>query len=253
MCQVLHISAATLIARGADKLGKAAAREFQQYLTRRLAGEPVAYIVGRREFWTMSLRVTPDTLIPRPETERLVELALEHIPTDAQWTIADLGTGSGAIALAVASERPGCQLVATDQSVAALEIAADNAERLGIKNIRFVHASWLDFEHHQRYPMILSNPPYIEESDPHLKQGDVRFEPQSALASGQNGLNDIKQIAEQAAKRLEDSGYLLMECGYRQGSAALALLKGLGYQRVKVENDLAGRDRVLVAQMSAPD
>ena len=245
MRQVLRVNAAGLIARSADCLNEKDMQAFRRLLERRITGEPIAYITGEREFWSLSLRVTPDTLIPRPETERLVELALARIPVDANWTIVDLGTGTGAIALAIARERPRCQLIATDQSRPALAVARENAQIHGIENIRFVHADWLDFEHEQRYPLIVSNPPYIENNDPHLEQGDVRFEPDSALASGVDGLDDIRRIAEEALPRLTESGCLLLECGHDQGKAATALLRKLGYEEVFCEKDLAGRDRVL--------
>ncbi len=249
MRQVLRVNAAGLIARGADKISAPDRECFEQLIQRRLAGEPVAYITGEREFWSMNLRVTPDTLIPRPETETLVALALDFIPADANWTVVDLGTGSGAIALAIASERPRCQLIATDQSEAALAVARENAGRLGVGNIRFVRADWLAFEPDQPYPLIVSNPPYIPSDDPHLKQGDVRYEPDAALASGEDGLRDIKMIAEQAAGRLTESGRLLLECGYDQGEAARALLADIGYRDVEVVKDLAGCDRVIVASL----
>ncbi|MGD8577562.1 MAG: peptide chain release factor N(5)-glutamine methyltransferase, partial [Thiohalophilus sp.] len=165
---------------------------FEQLLLRRLRGEPVAHILGDQAFWSLSLQISPATLIPRPDTERLVELALERIPTETDWAIADLGTGSGAIALALASERPRCHLLACDRSAEALSVAQNNAERLGLMNITFVHADWLkDVPRDKRFDMIVSNPPYICDTDPHLDQGDVRFEPREALTAGADGLNAI--------------------------------------------------------------
>ena len=248
MCQVLRVSAAGLIARGRERLDEVSARTFRRHIARRLRGEPVAYITGEREFWSMNLRVTPDTLIPRPETERLVELALERIPAHADWTIVDLGTGSGAIALAIASERPQCRLIATDHSAAALVVAKQNAQRHRVENVRFIHADWLDFPHDCQYPMILSNPPYIEAGDPHLSRGDVRFEPETALVSGGQGLDDIQEIAKQSLLRLADNGYLLVECGHEQGEAVADYMLRLGYNDAVIKEDIGGRDRVVIAQ-----
>ena len=157
---------------------------YQSLLARRQQGEPIAYITGGKEFWDLQLRVSPAVLIPRPETEHLVELALQRIPVDAHWRIADLGTGSGAIALAIAKQRPHCHITATDQSAASLEVAQDNANRNGIGNINFRQGFWFEAVKDQRFHMIVSNPPYVAESDPHLHQGDLRFEPQAALSSG---------------------------------------------------------------------
>ncbi len=251
MRQVLRTSAAGLIARGGELLDRKTAAGFRRLVARRRRGEPVAYITGEREFWSMSLHVTPDTLIPRPETERLVELALERIPARADWTIVDLGTGSGAIALAIASERPNCRVIATDRSLAALAVAQDNAQKHHLRHIRFVHADWLDFKHDRQYSMILSNPPYIEKNDPHLCQGDVRFEPHTALVSPQQGLADIRKIAQQSLTRLVAGGYLLVECGYRQGEAVVACMQDSGYDKVLLEQDTAGRDRVAIGQKTA--
>ncbi|HEC20169.1 MAG TPA: peptide chain release factor N(5)-glutamine methyltransferase, partial [Gammaproteobacteria bacterium] len=157
--------------------------QLEGFIERRNNGEPIAYITGEREFWGMSLHVSPDTLIPRPETETLVELALERIPRDAEWQIADLGTGSGAIALAIARERPRCLVLATDISPAALAMARHNATRLGLDNLRFADGAWCTALGNERLEMILSNPPYVAPGDPHLQQGDLRFEPPAALAS----------------------------------------------------------------------
>jgi len=217
---------------------------FQQLLARRAKGEPIAYITGTRDFWDMELQVSPDTLIPRPETERLVELALERIPVDAHWDIADLGTGSGAIALALARERPGCRVIATDISDAALQVARDNAERLGVGNVEFRHGPWLAPLADERLPLIVSNPPYVHPDDPHLTRGDLRFEPPAALGSAPDGLNDIREIARQARAHLTPGGWLMLEHGYDQGEPVRALLSALGFQAVHTENDLAGNPRV---------
>lgn len=218
--------------------------QFLKLLARRLAGEPIAHLTGKRDFWDMTLRVTTDTLIPRPETETLVELALAKIPPDASWRIADLGTGSGAIALAIARERPQCQITATDISPAALEVARDNAARLKIQNIRFALGRWLEPLAGEQFEMIVSNPPYIHPTDPHLHQGDLRFEPRTALQSGPDGLSDIRTICTEARQHLRPPGWLLLEHGYDQGNAVPSILRELGYQQIQMTRDMAQNDRV---------
>lgn len=216
----------------------------ESLLHRRKRGEPVAYITGIREFWSMELSVTPATLIPRPETELLVEKALEHIPRDAEWTIADLGTGSGAIALAIAKERPRCHVVATDNSPAALEVARSNAEKFGLANIEFRASDWFTPLAGASFDMIVSNPPYIRAGDPHLKQGDVRFEPATALVSGADGLDAIRQIARHAREFLRPGGWLLFEHGWDQAADVGELLPQHGYRDMVCHQDLAGHARV---------
>lgn len=217
---------------------------FDRLVKRRNSGEPIAYITGERGFWDMTLRVTPDTLIPRPETERLVELALECIPLTANWRIADLGTGSGAIALALARERPLCHLIATDTSNAALRVARSNAEKLAISNIEFRHGPWLAPLAGERLPLIASNPPYVHPDDPHLMRGDLRFEPVTALGSAPDGLRDICEIVREARKHLLPGGWLLLEHGYDQGSAVRGILAAQGYCEVTTHSDLGGHERV---------
>jgi release factor glutamine methyltransferase len=217
---------------------------FSALLDRRAAGEPVAYLVGHRGFWTLDLEVTPATLIPRPETELLVELALQRLPPGFSGQVADLGTGSGAIALAIASERPQAQVVATDASGAALEVARRNAQRHAITNVGFVQGDWLAPLADRRFDLIASNPPYIEAADPHLARGDLRFEPASALASGRDGLDDIRRIVDGARHHLAPGGWLLFEHGWNQGNVAHALLRDAGYAEVFTAQDLEQRDRV---------
>jgi len=209
---------------------------------RRRDGEPVAYITGHRGFWTLDLEVTPATLIPRPETELLVELALARMTPKAN--VADLGTGSGAIALAMARECPTASVVATDASIDALAVAERNATKHGIRNVRFAHGDWLAPLAGERFDLIVSNPPYIEADDPHLGQGDLRFEPASALASGADGLDDIRRIVAQARDHLAPGGWLLMEHGWNQGAAVRAVLSAAGYRDVLTVQDLEQRDRV---------
>lgn len=242
-----HITGSTptgLIA-GADRpLGADAMRRLDELVLRRKRGEPIAYITGEREFWSLNLRVTPATLIPRPETELLVEKALTHVPLGVRWNIADLGTGSGAIALAVAHERRHCRIYACDQSAAALDVARANAARLNIANIEFFHGDWLAPLARYTFEMVVSNPPYVRADDPHLNNGDVRFEPRTALTGGTDGLNAIRVIAQQAFTRLMPGGFLLLEHGHDQAAAVAGILTGSGFCEIACHCDLAGHDRV---------
>ena len=218
---------------------------FQQLLQKRNSGEPVAYLTGQREFWSLPLRVTPATLIPRPETETLVALALDVIPADSPVRIADLGTGSGAIALAIARERPRCHVLATEISAAAIEIASGNARQLDINNVEFLCGSWCEPLAGHHCDVIVSNPPYISNTDPHLQAGDVRFEPRSALAAGPQGLDALEKIAHCAASQLRSGGWLIMEHGFDQGEQAIRLLQANGFHAVTDHADDAGLDRVV--------
>jgi release factor glutamine methyltransferase len=244
LVHVLDKPRSWLIAHADDALDAAHEADYAALVDRRRNGEPVAYITGRRGFWSFDLEVTPATLIPRPETELLVELALDKLPAKRASRIADLGTGSGAVALAVARECPRAQVVATDASAQALAVARRNAERLGIANVMFMQGDWLAPLADQRFDVIVSNPPYIEADDPHLAQGDLRFEPASALASGHDGLDDIRRIVADARNHLEAGGWLMMEHGWNQGEAVRAVLEAAGYREVFTTRDLEERDRV---------
>ncbi|WP_411849971.1 peptide chain release factor N(5)-glutamine methyltransferase [Stenotrophomonas sp. LGBM10] len=233
-----------LFAHATDVLDADAVAAFQALLARRQAGEPVAYLLGRRGFWTLDLAVSPATLIPRPETELLVELALERLPLATPLAVADLGTGSGAIALALASERPQARIIATDASADALEVARRNAAANGLHNVVFVAGSWYAALAGQRVALIVSNPPYIASDDPHLLQGDLRHEPASALASGPDGLDDIRVIVAGAGAHLLPGGWLLIEHGWDQGAAIRVLFEQAGFDRVSTVRDLEQRDRV---------
>jgi len=221
---------------------------FHHAISRRVKGEPVAYITGQRDFWDITLQVSPDTLIPRPETELLVETALDKIPVEAQWSIADLGTGSGAIAIAIARERPGCQITATDNSASALAVANANAHRLGITNIRFIEGHWFQPIENEQFEMIVSNPPYVHPDDPHLQQGDLRFEPADALASIPDGMKDIRIISNAARCHLVSPGWLILEHGYDQGPAIMKRLTGLGYKEVLTRKDLSHNERICLGK-----
>lgn len=233
-----------LIAHADDALEPTYVDAYATLIERRAAGEPVAYITGQRGFWSLDLEVTPATLIPRPETELLVELALERLPRDAISKVLDLGTGSGAIALAIAHERPSAEVTATDASADALAVAQRNADRHRITHVSFVKGVWFIPIADQRFDMIVSNPPYIESADPHLTQGDLRFEPLSALAAGHDGLDDIRLIVSDAKHHLNPQGWLLMEHGWNQGEAVRMLLRSAGFVDVFTARDMEQRERV---------
>jgi release factor glutamine methyltransferase len=229
-------------------LEPAASARFEALLARRLAGEPIAHIRGRQAFWTLDLKVTPDTLIPRPETELLVEIALELIDADRPCRVADLGTGSGAIAAALASERPGWQVIATDRSAAALAVAAANFRTLGLDNVMAVRADWLAPLAAGAFDLILANPPYVAAADPHLNAGDLPHEPRIALTPGPDGLAAIRRIAAGAVRCLAPGGLLALEHGCEQGSAARAVLRERGLGSVATRQDLAGLDRATLGR-----
>ncbi len=221
---------------------------FQQLVQRREAGEPVAYLVAEQEFWSLPLKVSADVLIPRPETERLVELALEYHP-HANGQVLELGTGSGAISVALASERPSWQLLATDRSSQALDIARHNAARHRLENISLIEGSWYaPISGDRQFDLIISNPPYVRADDPHLAKGDVRFEPAQALVSGKSGLDDIRDIAAGATDFLRHGGWLMVEHGYDQASDVRAIFDAAGLAEVHSETDLAGHERVTLGR-----
>ena len=242
LCHVLKKSRSFLLAWPEKELLDAQKADYEQLLQRRLLGEPVAHLIGSQAFWTIDLEVTADTLIPRPETETLVEQALEKL-SQGVYRVADLGTGTGAIALALASERPGWQVVGCDRVDAAVDLAERNRRQLNIPNASFVLGSWFE-PLDGTFDMIVSNPPYIDPDDPHLQQGDVRFEPLSALISDKQGMADIESIADIARDYLNDGGWLLFEHGYDQGEQARQVLELLGYVDVETIQDLGARDRV---------
>lgn len=248
LAHALGKSPAWLIAHADESLDDEALRRFDALLQSRIEGRPVAYLTGRRGFWTLDLAVTPDTLIPRPETELLVELALSRIPRDSASRIADLGTGSGAIALALAVERPRCSVVATDASEAALRVAQGNASDNAITNVQFRQGSWFSPLAGERFDLIASNPPYIANGDAHLAEGDLRFEPVAALSSGSDGLDDIREIIRGAGAFLADRGWLLLEHGLDQGAAIRELFAAAGFAEVATEHDLEARDRVTLGR-----
>lgn len=244
LAHVLGQAPAWLYAHGDSGVAADAAARYRGLVERRAAGEPVAYLTGSRGFWTFDLAVTGDTLIPRAETELLVELALARLPLDRALRIADLGTGSGAIAIALALERPRADVLATDASDGALAIARANAQRLAVDNLRLQRGDWCAALGDETFDLIASNPPYIETGDAHLQQGDLRHEPAAALASGHDGLDAIRRIIVTAPSHLVPGGWLLLEHGWTQGAAVRGLLQAAGFEAVDTHRDLEARDRV---------
>ncbi len=245
---VLGCQRSWLIAHGDDALTAAQAGAFFALAKRRRDGEPVAYLTGVREFWGLPLAVSPDVLIPRPETETLVEMALLRIPQDREFRVLDLGTGSGAIALALAHERPRASVIASDASEAALSVAKANAARLDLTRVTFVHADWYDGVPAGAFDLIVSNPPYVAGDDPHLAEGDLRFEPVTALTPGGNGLDALATIIEGAPARLVAGGTVMVEHGHDQADAVRALLLAAGLVEPVAARDLAGIWRVAGAR-----
>jgi release factor glutamine methyltransferase len=244
---VMHVTGLTraqLITHGDQALTAEQETLLNTLLARRAQGEPVAYLTGEREFWSLPLHVTPAVLIPRADTELLVEVALEKIPREASWTIADLGTGSGAVALAIAHDRPRCHVLALDQSGAAIAVARDNAQRLGLANVECLQGNWFEPLAGMTVDLLAGNPPYIAERDPHLSQGDVRFEPRAALASGIDGLDDIRHLVAQAGAYLRAGGWLMLEHGFDQGNAVRALFAAAGFLAIETRRDASGLERV---------
>lgn len=292
---VLNVNHAWLITHADAEMDSKAQLQFNTLIQRRITGEPIAYILGHREFYGLALKVTPDTLIPRPDTETLVEAALGKIPAQSfrrkseangaqpldsdfhrndvhednalpiyeqndgefknnfsdssAFDVLDLGTGSGAIALAIAAHRPNVNIIAVDFSQAALQIAKQNAENLNINNVVFLQSDWFSAVKNQQFDCIVSNPPYIENNDVHLNQGDLRFEPRTALASGHDGLDDIRQIIQQAAMHLKLQGWLIFEHGYNQAESVSKLLASAHFTAIETHQDLGGNNRVTLGRM----
>ena len=245
----LRVNHAWLIAHMHDDLTDAQLESFEQHLCRRLEGEPVAYILGMREFYGLQLKTSPATLIPRPDTETLVEAALDKLSTNQNLKVLDLGTGTGAIALAIAKNHPETDVTAVDYSQEALSVAQENAQNLQIANVRFLQSDWFSSLQGEKFDVIVTNPPYIAEDDAHLTQGDLRFEPLSALASGKDGLDDIRKIIQAAPSYLNPHGWLILEHGYDQAQKVGELLTLRGFEQVTHAPDLSGTLRVTLGRM----
>jgi len=241
VCTVLGVPRSWVLAHDADPLPAEHLGRLLDWLRRRAAGEPFAYLQGGKEFFGLLLRVTPDTLVPRPDTETLVQWALELLPPDQPRTVADLGTGSGAIALAIASQRPHAQVTAVDFSAGALNVALGNAKRHGLGNVQGLQGSWFEPLAGQRFDLVVSNPPYIAEDDPHLAA--LHHEPRTALTAGTDGLDDLRRITDQAPAHLSPGGWLLLEHGHDQATQVQQLLQAAGFTEVGTRFDLGGNPR----------
>lgn len=248
MQHVLQQSMAWLISYGDSPASADHTRAFYQLIEQRAKGVPVAYLMGYRDFWTLRLEVNEHVLIPRGDTEIIVEQALERIPPNAAQSIVDLGTGSGAIALSIAKERSTCSVVAIDKQHEALDVAKRNANANDIENVTFMQSDWFDALDDQQFHLIASNPPYIEPNDAHLQQGDLRFEPSTALIAQDQGLSDLKIIIEQARQHLHTEGWLLLEHGFQQAAAVEELLSSSGYQHCQLYADLNHLPRCTASQ-----
>ena len=241
---VLDVSHAHLIAHAEQELIPEQARTFQLLVARRFHGEPVAYLISKREFYSLDFIVTPAVLVPRPETELLVDLALERIPADHPCKVLDLGTGSGVLAITIAKHRPLADIIAVDASANVVAIAKINATQLNAGNVRVITGNWFDGLAGERFDLIVSNPPYIADGDSHLTQGDLRFEPRSALTAGGDGLECIRFIIASASSHLVEGGGLLLEHGYNQADVCRQLLDKAGFSGVFSRPDLGGIMRV---------
>lgn len=247
MAFVLETNRSFLYANPELELPNRRSEAFKKLIRQRVQGEPIAYLTGCSEFWSLPLEVSPAVLIPRPETERLVEAALDKIPLKADWRIADLGTGSGAIALALASERSKCEIHATDISTAAINVASKNASLLGIRHVQFHRGSWSE-PLQGKFHLIVSNPPYVNADDLHLEQGDLRFEPRLALTPGPDGLRAIRKITQLAQSKLVSGGWLMFEHGFDQAAATAEILQASGFVNIETLHDLQGHERVTVGE-----
>jgi len=250
IAHALNIPRSRFIADPDQVLDVQQLKQIQTLIDRRTQGEPIAYILGCKHFWDLELKVTPDVLIPRPDTELLVETALNLFSADAPTSVLDLGTGSGAIAIAIAKARPHWHVCASEESRAALTVAIENAEQYQLHNLTLLQSHWFDdLVKDKLYNLILSNPPYVPQNDPHLQQGDVRFEPQQALVSGEDGLDAIRYLIAESQKHLLPDGWLMLEHGYDQGELVQQLFVEGGYKDVQQRKDIGGHVRLTMGQV----
>jgi release factor glutamine methyltransferase len=248
LSETINVSRAYLIAHPEFELDKITIKSFEKKLQRRLNGEPISYITGTREFWSHNFFVNNTTLIPRPETELLVELALQKVPFNSDWNILDLGTGSGAIGISIASERLACNITATDICLDALRIAKKNGELANLTNIEFIAGSWSMPVKNRSFNLIVSNPPYISEEDDALK--NLQYEPKKALISGVDGLDDIRILARDCSDLLTQNGWLMVEHGASQEESVKNIFTNESWKDICCHNDLTGYPRVTVARYS---
>lgn len=244
LAHVLNVRRESVLAHPEGGVSEPIAAQFSTLVSRRLGGEPIAYLIGSREFYGLNLRITPDVLIPRPDTELLVEAALRRLVDASPGRVLDLGTGSGAVAIAIAKYRPRMQIEAIDVADAAVALATANARMLSVPNASFHQSNWYSACEQQSYDAIVSNPPYISSADPHLSEGDVQFEPGIALTPGEDGLAAIRSIVAGAASRLVPGGWLLFEHGYDQAKSCRRLMAKAGFVQIATLRDLAGIERV---------
>lgn len=244
LAYVLQKNRVYLYAHSEQALEVSQHKQFETLILKRLTGVPIAYLISQREFWSLPLYVTSDTLIPRPETELLIERALSLCGERAMCSVLELGTGTGAISIALATEKPNWNILATDFSQAALLVAQKNAEQHQAQNIRLMHSNWFESIPKQTFDLIISNPPYLAEQDPHQHRGDLRFEPKQALVSGANGLEDLTQLIQESRGYLTSGGLLLLEHGYEQGKAVMNTFLDASYENIQCWQDAAGLDRV---------